>query len=211
MFPKVPASGNRSISCSAARPCLFDVVNDGREEHDLAEARPDQVATMYARLRVLLEGVFEAPALPNATQARVCAASVANGMWITPADWPLLPPTPAPAPECRPVRPPSPSPAPPSYTTLPADKWLAYIPQWKANGSSIKALKSCAVLKKACTQSTSLPANETQFFDKDYVVRLSAPPKSTTMCSSAISQYYEVSVHLPEPQKEHGNAGAGEM
>ena len=197
--------------CSQQRPCLFDVVADYREEHDLADDKPDVVAQMQSRLAVLMKGVFEADRVQNVTQDSVCAASVANGMWITPADWPLLPPTPAPAPECRPVRPPSPSPAPPSHTTLPADKWLAYIPQWKANGSSIKALKSCAVLKKACTQSTSLPANETQFFDKDYVVRLSAPPKSTTMCSGATSQYYEVSVHLPEPQEEHGNAGAGEM
>ena len=207
MFPKVPASGSKQMPCSQQRPCLFDVVADYREEHDLADDKPDVVARMQSRLAVLMEGVFEADRVRNVTQDSVCAASVANGMWITPADWPLLPPTPAPAPECRP---PSPGTHPPSHITLPADKWLAYMPQWEVNGSSIKALKTCAVLKKACTQSRSLPANETQFFDKDVIVRLSAHPKPTTMCSNATSQYYEVSVHLPAPEKENSKAGASE-
>lgn len=88
MYPKVPATGSRDASCSQARPCLFDLVTDYREEHDLSSIEPDMVAKMQSRLAVLMKGVFEADAVPNATQAKVCNASVANGMWITPYDWP---------------------------------------------------------------------------------------------------------------------------
>ena len=93
MYPKVPATGSVTISCSHQTPCLFDVVTDYREEHDLASAEPDLVAKLQSRLATLMKGVFEANVLPNATQAKVCMASVANGLWITPYDWQTHRPT----------------------------------------------------------------------------------------------------------------------
>jgi hypothetical protein len=191
MFPKVPATGNVSLSCSTTSPCLFDVVADYREQHDLADSMPDLVAKLQSRLGTLMEGVFEAPRPPKSTQAKVCAASVANGMWITPYDWPSLPPTPpSPGPKCRP---PAPAPGPSPQTPLPRNEWLASAHQWEVNGSSVVARQDCAVLKKACTHSMLLPANETRFFDTGGVVELSTPPKSTPMCGPD-AQYYEVRV-----------------
>ena len=51
------------------------------------------------------------------------------------------------------------------------------------------------MLKKACTSSKVLPANETRFFDVGQVVVLTAPPKLTAMCGPQES-YYEVELHL---------------
>jgi hypothetical protein len=194
MFPKIPATGGGNLSCSQQAPCLFDVVTDYREEHNLATAKPDVVAKMQARLAALMEGVFEADPVPNATQAKVCEASIANGMWITPYDWPSLPPTPPPVPT------PSPSPRPPPPAPMPVDEWLAFVHQWQASGSSsggytITAMQDRAVLKKSCANSKKLPANETRFFDAGRVVALSAPPKNTSMCGS--SMYYEVRATFP--------------
>ena len=210
LYPKVPATGSRhNMSCSAQAPCLFDVVNDAREEHDLARAEPEVVARMVTRLAALMEGVFEADPVPNATQAKVCAASVANGMWITPFDWPSLPPTPPPPPPPPPApptcRPPSPAPHPlptPLSPPLPADGWLAYTEQWEVVGgsSNIRARKDCAVLKKECAHSALLPANETRFFDAGHVVALLdvVPPQPTAVCGGAglPYAYFEVEVHL---------------
>merc|ERR1719230_1366115 len=72
MYPKVPATGSHNLSCSRQAPCLFDVASDIREERDLAEAMPDMVASMQSRLATLMKGVFEADAVPNTTQAKVC-------------------------------------------------------------------------------------------------------------------------------------------
>ncbi len=191
MFPKIKATGNRTLACSEKVPCLFDVVNDYREEHDLASTKPDVVSQLQSRLATLMEGVFEADPVPNATRNKVCTASVANGMWITPYDWPSLPPTPAPAPACGP---PTPGPDPPSQPKLPTNQWLAYVPQWKMNGSSIVAKEKCAVLKKACQNSALLPVNETRFFNTGDVVKLDAPPMPTEFCGPD-SSYYEVSFH----------------
>eukprot|EP00039_Didymoeca_costata_P008666 m.114764 g.114764 ORF g.114764 m.114764 type:complete len:627 (+) comp14177_c1_seq7:56-1936(+) len=198
MFPKVPATGNRTMSCSPMAPCLFDVVTDYREEHDLAAIMPDVVAKLNLRLDALMTGVFEADPVPNATQEKVCAASVANGMWITPYDWPSLPPTPPPPPPkpstCKPpnlgLNPPPPQPV------LPADLWLAFSHQWETNGSSIVAKMNCAVLKKGCVNSKFLPTNETHYFNASHVVKLGAPPKPTAICGTD-SQYFEVNVSLP--------------
>lgn len=87
MYPRVPATGSRNLSCSKQTPCLFDVVADYREKHDIATAKPDLVAQLQSRLDTLMKGVFEADPVPNATNAKVCTASVVNGMWITPYDW----------------------------------------------------------------------------------------------------------------------------
>ena len=189
MFPKVAATGSKIIACSKQTPCLFDVVNDYREEHDLASTKPDIVNQLQSRLTTLMKGVFEADTVPNATQEKVCTASVANGMWITPYDWPLLPPAPA----CKP--PPSPGPYPPPQPTLPTGEWLAYAPQWEVNGSSIMAKQHCAVLKKACAHSTLLPENETRFFDAGDVVKLDGPWKPTQFCGGGQLSYYDVSLH----------------
>jgi len=117
LYPKVPATG-QALNCTQEAPCLFDVVADYREEHDLASTKPEVVGKLQARLAELMKTVFEADPVPNATQAKVCAASVANGMWITPYDWPLLPPTP-------------PAPAPPTPEPLAGNQWFAFQPQWQ--------------------------------------------------------------------------------
>ena len=191
LYPKVPATGN-ALACTQAVPCLFDVVTDYREEHDLASTQPEVVARLQARLAELMQGVFEADPVPNATQAKVCTASVANGMWITPCDWPSLPPVP-----------PSPGPPPPPPPPLAGDRWLAFLPQWRVNhpppsggGATITAEQNRAVLKKACAPSTSLPANETRFFDAGQVVALAAPPTLTDTCG-LLRSYYEVEARLP--------------
>ena len=95
LCPKVPATGS-PLACTPAVPCLFDVVADYREEHDVAGTRPEVVARLHARLGERMQ----------------CAASVANGMWITPCDWPSLPPIP-------------PNPRPPPA----GGRWLALLPQ----------------------------------------------------------------------------------
>ena len=193
LYPKVPATGG-ALACTQAAPCLFDVVADEREQRDLASTEPGVVARLQGRLAELMPGVFEADPVPNATQEKVCAASVANGMWITPYDWPSLPPVPpSPSPS------PSPGPGPP----LAGDRWLAFLPQWQVNppppsggGGTLTAEQNRAVLKKKCAPSKSLPANETLFFDAGQEVPLAAPPMLTDRCGPQQS-YYEVVARLP--------------
>ena len=161
--------------------CLTDVLADNREEHDLADVKPQMVAQLQARLATLMHGVFEAPPPPIGTNAKVCEASVANGMWITPLAS-LPPPTP---------------PTPPSRP-LPGDEWLAFAHQWQVNTSSrrITALQDRAVLKKECAPSKTLPVSEVRFFDAGRVVTLSAVPKSTAMCGAPEGEYFEVEARL---------------
>ena len=143
--------------------------------------KPQVVAQLQARLTTLMQGVFEADPPPTGTQARVCEASIASGLWITPLAS-LPPPTP-------------PTPPPPRRP-LPGDNWLAFAHQWQLNTTScnITARQDRAVLKKECTPSSALPASEVRFFDAGHVVTLSAAPKATDMCGGVDSggQYFEV-------------------
>ena len=84
----MPATGTRdNITCSKKTPCLFDVVQDPSERTNIAPEHPDVVAQMQARLGTLMDGVFEGEGVPGATNQKVCEASAANGMWLTPFDW----------------------------------------------------------------------------------------------------------------------------
>ena len=87
LFPKVPATGTRDITCSKKTPCLFDVVKDPSERTNIAPEHPDVVAKMQARLGNLMDGIFEGEGVPGATNHKVCEASATNGMWLTPFDW----------------------------------------------------------------------------------------------------------------------------
>lgn len=137
--------------------------------------KPQVVAQLRARLATLMQSVFETDPPPEGTQASVCEASMASGMWITPLAS-LPPPTPP-----TPRRP------------LPGDNWLAFAHQWQVNTTSchITARQDRAVLKKVCAASSTLPASEVRFFDAGHVVTLSAAPIATTMCG-AQNEYFEV-------------------
>ena len=73
----------------AGQTQLFDVVADPYERHDVAAQHPALVANMTARLEVLMAGVFEGqkPDLPKGQS--VCAATTANGGYLTPSDYGL--------------------------------------------------------------------------------------------------------------------------
>lgn len=86
LYPKVKATGPKSISCSKRTPCLFNVVADPSERDDVASKFPDVVTKMAARLAVLMEGVFEG-VKPNVTKKSVCDATAKNGGYLTPSDW----------------------------------------------------------------------------------------------------------------------------
>ena len=122
-----------------------------------------------------MRGVFEAPKPPGGTQARLCEASVANGMWIT---LPSLPP-----------------PSPPH--PLSGDEWLAFAHQWQVNTTQrhITAMQNRAVLKKECASSGILPSGEVRFFNAGQVVTLSNFPQATAICG-ARDKYYAVEARL---------------
>eukprot|EP01052_Picozoa_sp_SAG31_P001896 SAG31_NODE_64_length_28590_cov_17.914464_6_plen_146_part_00 len=138
------------------------------------------VVKLQARLATLMQGVFEADPPPEGTQAKLCEASIASGMWITPLA--SLPP------------------APPARRPLPGDEWLAFAHQWQVNTSArrIVAKQDRAVLKKECASSTALPTSEVRFFDAGRVITLSSPPKITPMCG-AHEDYFEVEAPLATP------------
>jgi hypothetical protein len=167
-------------------PNLYWHLTNNREQHDLASVKPQLVAQLQARLATLMHGVFEADRPPVTTQAKLCEASVASGMWITPL--PALPP-------------PDP-PAPPRHPLL-GDDWLVFAHQWQVNTTQrrITAKQDHAVLKKECTSSKALPSSEVRFFDAGHVVTLSNPPKLTGMCG-ADEAYFEVEAHLPASSRQ---------
>lgn len=141
------------------------------------------VAQLQERLATLMRGVFEAPKPPAGTQPRLCEASVANGMWITP-----LPSLPPPSP---------PSPPAPRHP-LPGDEWLAFAHQWQVNTTQrhITAMQDRAVLKKECASSETLPSGEVRFFNVGQVVTLSNFPQSTAICGAHAGGYFEVVARL---------------
>lgn len=90
LYPQVPAFGDGSkVGCSTDVPCLFDVVSDPSEFTDLAAIRPDIVRNLSTRLAALMLGVFEGQAAANYTATDVCNATVRQGGYLTPADFPF--------------------------------------------------------------------------------------------------------------------------
>merc|ERR1712070_135623 len=87
LYPKVPAEGEmNSTICSPKAPCLFNIIKDASERHNVADKHPDVVARLQARLDELMAG-FWIPTQPNVTQEQKCAATAKNGGYLTPADW----------------------------------------------------------------------------------------------------------------------------
>lgn len=86
LYPKVKATGPKSITCSHKAPCLFDVVADPWERKDLAQDNAEILKKMQARLATLMHTTFEGQP-PNVTKDAVCAATRRNGGYLTPSDW----------------------------------------------------------------------------------------------------------------------------
>jgi len=80
LYPKVKAATGPPIQF----PALFDVVKDAGEHNNLADANPDIVQSMAARLKVLEATDFN-PDKPNATA--ICQRTRENGGFLTPSDW----------------------------------------------------------------------------------------------------------------------------
>jgi len=89
LYPKVPAWNSTEVTCSAKAPCLYDVVEDPWERHNIAERHPDVVQRMVARLAVLAPTYFEGQCqeCPKNGPALICAQTAKNGGYLTPADW----------------------------------------------------------------------------------------------------------------------------
>jgi hypothetical protein len=89
LYPKVPAEKSTVVTCSEKAPCLYDVVADPAERHDIAAAHPDVVAQMVARLAVLAPTQFSGQCneCPKNGKALICAQTAKNGGYLTPADW----------------------------------------------------------------------------------------------------------------------------
>ena len=72
--------------CTAAAPCLFDVVSDPGERHNLAPTEPTVVAAMQKRLAEIQKGFWSAPQM--ADNGQFCPTMRANGgfygPWIPP-------------------------------------------------------------------------------------------------------------------------------
>ena len=64
-----------------ARPCLYDIVTDPLEQHDLSEQQPQRVAAMLARLEEMRAGAIESPFAGGHQEAEACAALKENGAW----------------------------------------------------------------------------------------------------------------------------------
>jgi len=88
MYPKVPATGPKHIKCQEKTPCLFDVVADPSEYHEVSAQNPEVVEAMQARLAVLNKGVFEG-VQPKVAKGAVCKATQKNGNFLTPSDYAL--------------------------------------------------------------------------------------------------------------------------
>jgi arylsulfatase A-like enzyme len=89
LYPKVPATGPATLACGKPG-CLFDLEHDPEERHNLngSAAHAGLIATMSARLAALERTIWQAdPAQTNTTIEQVCAVTLAQGGWLTPADW----------------------------------------------------------------------------------------------------------------------------
>ena len=71
-----------SSPCTSDSPCLFDVVNDAEERHEISAAHPDVVKRMQARLAELQALEYKAP-FP-ADNGRACAMAEASGWFVAP-------------------------------------------------------------------------------------------------------------------------------
>merc|ERR1712185_487690 len=80
--------------CSAG--CLFDLLNDETEHHDIAGEKPALLKSMKARLEAIGDTVYQSPGSSAADKNAVAAAhSVYGGFW---GPWEGLAPTPSPTP-----------------------------------------------------------------------------------------------------------------
>ena len=68
--------------CTGTKPCLFDVVADEAERHDLAAEHPGIVASMLARLKEIQKSYWSAPQMPD--NGRFCDVMKANGGFYGP-------------------------------------------------------------------------------------------------------------------------------
>ena len=68
--------------CWPDSPCLWDVVGDPAERHEVAKANPDVVKRLVARLNVLTEG-FAPDAMATGT-GNFCKAAASRGGWCGP-------------------------------------------------------------------------------------------------------------------------------
>ena len=77
--------------CPSSAPCLFDVVEDIREEHNLADEQPERLATMLREYRAL--GATDCwrthpengcQSWTTAEQERALNAQTSKHMWMTP-------------------------------------------------------------------------------------------------------------------------------
>jgi hypothetical protein len=123
--------GEEGTFCSA-KPCLFDVLADPEERHDLADANPAIVETMQARVAELQksEVSIEASGLcPFATGKRQdpkCSAKAKEvGFWMPWCDEGFKC---VPAPVPTPPTPPTPGPAPTPETCSGAERAKAAMP-----------------------------------------------------------------------------------
>jgi hypothetical protein len=88
-YPKIPATGPATLDCGKPG-CLFDVEHDPEERINLnsSATHASVIATMSARLAALELTIWQAdPAQTNTTIEQVCAATFAQGGWLTPANW----------------------------------------------------------------------------------------------------------------------------
>jgi len=86
LFPQTPAIKSHPVTCSYDQPCLYDVVIDAGEHHDIAAAHADLVASMKARL-VQLDKTQFTPEPAAYSYDQLCAKTAANGHHLTPADY----------------------------------------------------------------------------------------------------------------------------
>lgn len=84
LYPKVPANGTAAADCSAG--CLYHVLEDPREEHDLAKEQPSRAKELLGLLDSYRQTNFE-PQVPGVSIDEVCAKTAKNGGRLTPADW----------------------------------------------------------------------------------------------------------------------------
>jgi len=82
------------VDCSSG--CLFDLVTDELEHHDLATDKPELVKSLQARLEAIGATVYQSPGSSSADRNAVAAAEKTYGGFWGP--WEGLTPSPAPTP-----------------------------------------------------------------------------------------------------------------
>ena len=125
--PSPPPGPGSGLTCTQQAPCLFNVIEDPTEHHEISAANPSIVARLISELAAYVAGRYTGGLDQAKTSEDRYCQLIKQYKWVQPYDDGQFPPGPSPSPP--PPSPGPPSPPGPSNNT----RALQYTGRWAQN------------------------------------------------------------------------------